>query len=120
MTHDHTPETCACNHPVATAITPVKKKVEDPAFCTCSSTLGADALPEPGQRLRVTLLKDVDSWEGQTRTVISAGTTYEGVVTKIDLEGFFDMIFDDGQSKGFYVHDKTIRIDVFITENAVI
>lgn len=60
MTYDHTPETCACNHPIATATTPVKK-VEDPAFCACSSTLGADALPEPGQRLRVTLLKDVDS-----------------------------------------------------------
>lgn len=118
MTHDHTPETCACNHPIAAASAPVKK-VADPSFCTCSSALAADALPEQGQRLRVTLLKDVDSWEGQTRTVIPAGTTYEGVVTKIDLEGFFDMTLDDSQSKGFYARDKTIQIDVFITENVV-
>ncbi len=116
MAHDHTPGTCACNHPIATARASVKTG-EDPAFCACSSTPGADVLPEPGQHLRITLLKDVDSWEGQARTSIPAGTTYEGVVTQIDLEGFFDMILDDGQIKGFYAHDKTIQVDVFFTES---
>lgn len=112
MTHDHPPQTCACNHPLTTASASVKP-VGDPAFCACSATLGVEALPEPGQRLRVTLLKDVDSWQGKTRIVIPAGTTYEGVVTTIDLEGFFDMTLDNGESKGFYARDKTIQIDVY-------
>lgn len=88
---------------------------KETVFCSC--TQGLDLLlPENGQRVRITLLKDVDSWEGNVRSVAPAGTVYEGTVANIDAEGFFDITTDEGQSKGFYVKDATIHVEVAVTE----
>ncbi|MFP4437115.1 MAG: hypothetical protein ACLFVO_07695 [Chloroflexaceae bacterium] len=89
------------------------------AFCSCSQGTEA-ALPEKGQRVRVILLKDVDSWEGKTRTVTPAGTVYEGLVAEIDADGFFDIVTDAGQEKGFYAKDSTLFIDILVAERAVV
>lgn len=86
-----------------------------PAFCSCSSGQ-QHALPQKGQFVRVTLLKEVDSWTGNTRTVIPAGTAYEGAVINIDPEGFFDMEVETGAAKGFYAHDSTIQIEILKLE----
>lgn len=89
-----------------------------PVFCSC--TQGLDLLlPEKGQRVRVTLLKDVNSWEGKELTVTPAGTVYEGIVSDIDAEGFFDITTAAGQSRGFYVKDATIHVEVAVPAPAV-
>lgn len=90
-----------------------------PVFCSCSQVVTA-AIPQKGQRVRVILLKDVDSWEGQTRTVTPAGTVYEGLVAEIDTEGFFDIVTDAGLTKGFYTKDATLYIDILVREQVAV
>lgn len=85
------------------------------SFCSCSQGTTC-ALPEKGQTVRVTLLKDVDGWQGKGRVLTPAGTMYTGVVADIDSEGFFDIATESGETRGFYAKDKTLKIEVFMPE----
>jgi hypothetical protein len=69
-------------------------------------------LPKAGERVRVTLRRDIESWEGKERVVIPAGTSYEGVAAHIETEGFFDVMGDGGQQKKFYIFDSSIQVEV--------
>jgi hypothetical protein len=85
--------------------------------CTCQADRGHAPLPQEGQQVRVELLKDMQSWEGNKRVTIPAGTTYEGKTTAADPEGFFDITDQAGQSRKFYVHDSSITVQI-VTEAA--
>ncbi len=88
-----------------------------PQFCACTLKLNLKS-PRIGQRVRVTMLKEIVSWDGPRRVVIAAGTVYEGVVVGVDHEGFFDMLTDVGQRKGYYIEDATIRVERLEAVNA--
>ncbi len=72
-----------------------------------------------GQRVRVTLLKDVWGWEGvlddgtmtpeARRVRTPAGTVYEGYASDI-VDRFFDLNMDDGEAMGFFMDDPAILI----------
>ncbi len=79
--------------------------------CTCQQERGTAPLPAEGQQVRITLLKDWQSWEGNTRVVIPAGTSYEGTVSAIDTEGFFDMVDAAEKPMHFYIYDSTIQVE---------
>jgi hypothetical protein len=81
-------------------------------LCTCLT--GRDKLPEEGQRLRITLVKDMQLWQGTKRSIVPAGTAYEGVAAEIDPEGFFDLVDDEGEHRKFYVNDSSIQIEQFV------
>ncbi len=85
------------------------------SFCSCSQGQ-ALVLPEKGQAVRITLLKDVDGWQGKGRVLTPAGTMYTGVVTDIDGEGFFDIETETGETRGFYAKDKTLKLEILIPE----
>jgi hypothetical protein len=88
---------------------------EQQAFCSCHQGL-SPKLPVQGQYIRVTLLKEIIVWEGDQRVVTPAGTSYAGIVTQIDPEGFFDLTDESGLGKGFYAFDTTIKIEAPVTE----
>ncbi|MCG8347737.1 MAG: hypothetical protein MI924_08155 [Chloroflexales bacterium] len=91
------------------------EKQEQQAFCSCHQGL-SPKLPVQGQQVRVTLLKDIVVWEGDQRVVTPAGTSYEGNVTQIDPEGFFDLTDESGFCKGFYAFDTTIKIEAPVAQ----
>jgi hypothetical protein len=80
--------------------------------CTCQLGRGASAIPKEGERVRVALLKDLQSWQGNKRITIPAGTTYEGTASRVDDEGFFDIVDDKGQCAKFYIHDSSFQVAV--------
>jgi len=74
-----------------------------------------------GQRLKVTALYDTkpqldrDIFEATGKRVlfptIPAGTTYQGIASDVDPDGFFDLNFDDGSAICFYAFDSHIRVE---------
>jgi hypothetical protein len=85
---------------------------QDLHACTCQLGRGASAVPQEGERVRVALIKDLQSWQDNKRVTIPAGTTYEGTATATDDEGFFDIVDDDGQRAKFYIHDSSLQVAV--------
>jgi hypothetical protein len=89
-----------------------------------------------GQRVRITLLEDVVGVDNDAeplyppeltpisdrsfiaplqlpiKVYATHGTVYEGIVSDVDEDGFFELNVDSGDSLGFYAHDATIRIEV--------
>lgn len=83
-----------------------------------------------GQRVRITQLTDVIATDdaalnrlfataqpGQPipvpkQVVARAGTVYEGYVTDVGTDGFFDVTFDDREDACFYEGDPAISITI--------
>lgn len=79
--------------------------------CTCQTGRGISGLPAEGEKVRVTLLKDVQSWKGKDRITIPKDTVYEGVAMAIESEGFFDVVKGDDERMKFYIHDSSIKVE---------
>lgn len=81
-----------------------------------------------GQRIRITNLKDVIATDDEAlerakagpdgriqvpkKIVITAGSVLEGIVTDVDVDGFFDLNLDNGDAIGFYEGDPSITIEI--------
>lgn len=68
--------------------------------------------PDHGDRVRITLGRDVQSWHEQQRIVLPAGKVYEGIVTEADTEGFFEILDTAGMPMKFYLGDSALHIEV--------
>ncbi len=79
--------------------------------CTCQLERGGSVLPQEGQRIRVTLQKNLQIWQGSQQVVIPAGTIYEGHAADIDAEGFFDLVDDTDQRMKFYIYDSSLQVE---------
>jgi hypothetical protein len=68
--------------------------------------------PAEGDRLRVTLRRDQESWQNDQRVVIPAGTIYQGVAANVDNDGFFELISAEGEVIPLYLNDSALQIEV--------
>lgn len=68
--------------------------------------------PAEGDRMRITLRRDVQSWQGNKLITIAAGTTYEGTATAADTQGFFELIDAANHRHKFYLLDSALQIEV--------
>jgi hypothetical protein len=83
-----------------------------PSACgTCLLVRYCNTLPAEGERVRISLLRDMQSWQGKQLVTTPAGTTWEGIVVSSDPDGFFDIRSDDGQPASFYINDSSFRVE---------
>jgi hypothetical protein len=68
--------------------------------------------PAEGDRLRVTLRRDQESWQNDRRIVIPAGTVYQGVAANVDTDGFFELVSAEGNVIPLYLNDSALLIEV--------
>lgn len=68
--------------------------------------------PAVGDRVRVTLRRDMQSWQGSKLITIPAGLTYEGVAVDVDTQGFFELVDASHNRHKFYLLDSALRIEV--------
>jgi hypothetical protein len=68
--------------------------------------------PAEGDRLRVTLRRDQESWQHDRRVVIPAGTVYQGVAANVDNDGFFELMSAEGEVIPLYLNDSALQIEV--------
>jgi hypothetical protein len=68
--------------------------------------------PAEGDRLRVTLRRDQESWQNDRRVVLPAGTVYQGVAANVDTDGFFELVSAEGDVIPLYLNDSALQIEV--------
>jgi hypothetical protein len=68
--------------------------------------------PAEGDRLRVTLRRDQESWQDDRRIVVPAGTVYQGVAANVDNDGFFELVSAEGETIPLYLNDSALLIEV--------
>jgi hypothetical protein len=68
--------------------------------------------PAKGDRIRVVLRRDQQSWQDNKLVTIPAGTTYEGTVSQVDTNGFFEIVDNAGECIKCYLGDSALRIEV--------
>jgi hypothetical protein len=85
---------------------------ELPSACgTCLLVRYCNTLPAEGERVRISLLRDMQSWQGNRLVTTPSGTIWEGIVVSSDPEGFFDIRTDDEQPASFYINDSSFRVE---------
>lgn len=73
---------------------------------------GARSLPREGQRVRLTMLRDLELWQGSRRICYTEGEVYTGYVAAISDEGLLDLITDDGRQLRIYARDEALTIEL--------
>lgn len=67
----------------------------------------------PGDRVRVTHLADMLNYEGGP-VDYPAGDVIVGIVDYVDSSGFFSVVADYGEIRGYSSLDSTLRIEVLM------
>jgi hypothetical protein len=68
--------------------------------------------PAKGDRIRVVLRRDQQSWQDNKLVTIPAGTVYEGTASHVDTDGFFEITNEAGECTKCYLGDSALRIEV--------
>ena len=66
---------------------------------------------QPGDRVRVTHLADMLNYDGGPIDY-PAGDVIDGVVEHVDSSGFFSLVAEYGETRGYHSLDSTLRIQL--------
>jgi hypothetical protein len=69
------------------------------------------ALPREGQRVRITVDKEVELWQGSSRVRFYEGDVYEGTVAAVGEDGLLELHVDDGRQLQIHARDVSFVID---------
>ncbi|NTU80962.1 MAG: hypothetical protein HGA45_16540 [Chloroflexales bacterium] len=75
---------------------------------------GAKALPQAGQKVLVTVRKDVELWQGSRRVRYCEGESYEGTVADVADDDLIDLYIAGGEQMRIHARDVSFEIEALV------
>jgi hypothetical protein len=71
----------------------------------------AKTLPTEGQRVLITIAKDVVLWQGSSRVCYREGEVYDGTVASVEAEGLIGVYTEEGEYMRIHVRDVAFMLE---------